>query len=141
MSAQPDFAGEAKKWIDKAEHDLIAARHMVNLAEKGLTDIVCYHCQQCAEKYLKALLVFHGINFPKTHDLRILLDSAQKHTSLKIEWTQLAPLNRYIIESRYPGDWEPISKEEALDAIKLAESVRNAARSLLPYNLFTDFPA
>lgn len=141
MSERPDITIEVKGWINKAEHDLIAAQHMMKLAEQGLTDVVCFHSQQCAEKYLKALLVFNNTAFPKTHDLRVLLELAQKHSQLKIKWSELVVLNRYIIEGRYPGDWEPISKQDAINAIEIAVSVRNAIRSLLPYEIFSDIPA
>lgn len=68
MNATPELIGEVKRWVEKAEHDLTAAEHSMSLADKGLTDIICFHCQQCAEKYLKGLLVLHKIPFPKTHD-------------------------------------------------------------------------
>jgi HEPN domain-containing protein len=74
MNGRREGAESVVRWIDKAEHDLLAAEHTMQLAESGLTDIICFHCQQCAEKYLKALLVSLGVHFPKTHDLRLLLD-------------------------------------------------------------------
>ena len=49
MNEQPDTAQEARRWVEKAEHDLIAAEHTMKLAHEGLTDIVCFHCQQCKE--------------------------------------------------------------------------------------------
>lgn len=130
MNGRHDTGEEAKKWIDKAEHDMLAAEHIAALAEAGLTDIICFHCQQCAEKYLKALLVF-----PKTHDLRTLVELAQKHCTLKLKLSDVIPLNRYVIEERYPGDWEPITKDEALDAIQMALLVRDTVREQLPYEL------
>jgi len=129
MKEQLDKNSEVKKWIDKAEHDLIAAKHMVKIAE--LTDIVCFHSQQCTEKYLKALLLFYNIDFPKTHDLRILHQLAQKYCSLKIKLSEIISLNRYTIEGRYPGDWEPISCKEANDSIAIASLVRDKITFIL----------
>ena len=80
----------------------MAAKHMIELAD--LTDIVCFHCQQCAEKHLKAFLFFNDVHFPKTHDLRLLLELAQKHCQLELKLSDIIPLNRYTIEGRYPGD-------------------------------------
>jgi HEPN domain-containing protein len=134
MNERPDKISELKKWIDKAEHDLVAARHMLELTE--LTDIVCFHCQQCAEKYLKALLLFNDVHFPKTHDLRVLLQLAQKHRGFKLKLSDIVPLNRYTIEGRYPGDWEPIDKDEALNAVKIASTVRSEIRLILPDEVF-----
>ena len=109
MSARPEPTKEVARWMEKAEHDFIAAEHMMSLAVEGLTDIASFHCQQCAEKYLKALLLYHDVAFPRTHDLRLLLDLIPAGVSLGLQREQVVPLNRYVIEGRYPGDWEPIT--------------------------------
>lgn len=118
--------------MEKAEHDFMAAEHAMKLAEKGLTDIVSFHCQQCAEKYLKALLLYRRIAFPKTHDLRLLLDLFPAAVSLGLRREQVIPLNRYVIEGRYPGDWEPITVTEAREAVEMAQAVRQAVLRQLP---------
>jgi HEPN domain-containing protein len=140
MTERPDSINEALRWVDKAEHDLLAAEHTIQLAPKGLTDIVCFHCQQCAEKYFKALLVYLGIPFPKTHDLRLLLDMIPSRVSLKLSRARVVPLNRYIIEGRYPGDWEPITVEEAKQALAAAREVRAAVHALLPDEIRKAYP-
>ena len=132
MNERPEVVAEVRRWVEKAEHDLAAAEHMMALAERGLTDIVCFHCQQCAEKYLKGLLVLHTVDFPKTHDLRVLLELARENTKLDLPATAVVPLNRYTIEGRYPGGWDPIPPKEASDAINMARGVREAARNLFP---------
>ena len=132
MNERPEIISETRRWIEKAEHDLLAAEHMLILAERGLTDIICFHCQQSAEKYLKGLLVCHGMAFPKTHDLRILLELACKKLSVDLSFKEVLPLNRYAIEGRYPGEWDPIDKQEAIQAIHLAQLIRNAVRRLMP---------
>ena len=140
MTERPDSINEALRWVDKAEHDLLAAEHTIQLAPKGLTDIVCFHCQQCVEKYFKALLVYLGIPFPKTHDLRLLLDMIPSRVSLKLSRARVVPLNRYIIEGRYPGDWEPITVEEAKQALAAAREVRAAVHALLPDEIRKAYP-
>lgn len=62
-----------KLWIKKAENDLITAQNSINIAPEPPLDTVCFHAQQCAEKYLKAYLVYHKVEFEKTHDLRELI--------------------------------------------------------------------
>jgi HEPN domain-containing protein len=74
MSERPELMKEVARWTEKAEHDFLAAEYAMDLAGEGLTEIVSFHCQQCAEKYLKALLLYRGVTFPRTHDLRLLLD-------------------------------------------------------------------
>ncbi len=126
MSEPPERIEEVALWTQKAEHDFLAAEHMMELAKQGLTDIVCFHSQQCAEKYLKALLLYRGIAFPKTHDLRLLLDLIPTDISLELQREEVIPLNRYAIEGRYPGDWEPITPAEAQRAFEMAQAVRQA---------------
>jgi HEPN domain-containing protein len=117
---------EIAQWTEKAEHDFMAAEHAMELAEKGLTDIVCFHCQQCAEKYLKAFPLYRDVAFPRTHDLRLLLDLIPAGVSLELRREQVIVLNRYVIEGRYPGDWEPITVAEARRALEMAQAVRQA---------------
>lgn len=74
MSGQPELVAEVRRWVEKAEHDLRNAEYVLTLGEDCPTDTVCFHCQQCAEKYLKAILVSRGVAFPKTHDLVLLLN-------------------------------------------------------------------
>ena len=132
MNQQPNSGRDVIRWIDKAEHDLLAAEHIIQVVERELTDITCFHSQQCAEKYLKALLVFLGVHFPKTHDLRLLLDLVPERILADLPRTRVIPLNRYVIEGRYPGDWEPITAEEAQRALAMAREVRVAVRAKMP---------
>jgi HEPN domain-containing protein len=76
-------------------------------------------------------LIATGHEFPKTHDLRLLLDKVEEEYDLGVGREQVIPLNRYLVEGRYPGDWEPITVAEAEEAIEMAGSVRVAARALL----------
>lgn len=93
---------------------------------------MAFHAQQCAEKYLKALLAFHGIDFPKIHDIERLLALAQlgDRVSLSVEEQRL--LTGYGTITRYPGDYEPVTFSEARRAVALARRVRNVVRKELP---------
>ncbi len=75
-------------------------------------------------------MIAAGCEFPKTHDLRLLLDKVENQYDLGIEREQVIQLNRYLVEGRYPGDWEPITVQEAKQAIEMARNVRGAARAL-----------
>lgn len=113
MSERPDLGKEIARWTEKAEHDFMAAEHAMELAEEGLTDIVCFHAQQCAEKYLKALLPYRGVAFPKTHDLRLLLDMVPIDVPLGLRREQVIPLNRYVIEGRGRLGTDPCGRSPA----------------------------
>ncbi len=132
MSEQPENLHEVFRWIEKAEHDLRNAEHTLTLEEECPFDTVCFHAQQCAEKYLKGLLVFLSLDFPKTHDLRLLMQLITAQISLGVEIGEVLLLNRYTIEARYPGDWDPITRAEAEEAVALARKVRERVRAFLP---------
>ena len=93
-----------RAWIKKAESDFKTAEHILTLKKSCPFDIVCFHAQQCAEKYLKALLVSRSLDFPKTHDLRLLMQRIPGDINLKLHIEEVVSLNRYTIEARYPGD-------------------------------------
>jgi HEPN domain-containing protein len=73
MNAPPELTRLVRLWVEKAEHDLRNATHTLTLEEDCPFDTVCFHAQQCVEKYLKALLTLRQIEFSKTHDLTELL--------------------------------------------------------------------
>ena len=95
-----------------------------------LHDGVCFHCQQCAEKYLKALLEELGLPVPKTHDLDHLLTALRPHYPALVALRRgLIFLSEFAIDPRYPGD--NATKRQAASALRWMEKVRAAARDLL----------
>lgn len=92
---------------------------------------LCFHAQQAAEKALKAVLVAKGIPFPKTHNIRTLLDLLPQGIILPPEVEDAASLTDYAVISRYPGDLESVEEEEYLEAIRLAEVVVHWAEGIV----------
>lgn len=116
-----------KDWIAKAEGDYKSAVALNRLRKEPQPDNVCYHCQQSAEKYLKAFLVQNGFLPPRTHNLHDLLrDCAAIDTSLSICQPDIAVLNPYSVLYRYPGI--DATKAEALTAISSIRDVRRHLR-------------
>ncbi len=111
-------------WLEKGDHDLRAAQSLMREPEP-LTDIVCFHCQQAVEKYLKGFLVYHGAGFARVHDLRYLLNLCQEiDDAFAALGDQIDDLNGYAVEPRYPVDlpiYYPV--EEARHALDLAQQV------------------
>lgn len=134
MNVRHESLTVVKQWMLKADHDLQNAQHTLELKEDCPFDTVCFHAQQCVEKYLKAYLAFLGIDFPKTHDMMELIALVPPHQRLAISIEDLAELNPYAIETRYPGDWDPQSREDALHAVSLAKKIRETVRQQLPSN-------
>ena len=121
---RPEQVHLVRQWIEKAEEDFRNAEYTLTLQEDCPLSTVCFHSQQCVEKYLKALLICHFLPVPKSHDLLELYHRIplEDRPSLFEEW--LAVLNRYAVEARYPGDWDIISRREAEVAFDAARTIR-----------------
>ncbi len=120
---------DVRAWVQKAEEDFQVAL-ILSRQKKKLTNSICFHAQQSAEKYLKAFLVQRRVAFPKTHDLLRLLQLCQKQdVLLQSLHPLLEMLNAYSVMPRYPGE-EPTA-EEAKEAVKIAKEVRQLLRRCL----------
>ena len=71
-----DKINAVNAWFKKAENDLRTAEHTMTMNDPPY-DTVCFHAQQCAEKYIKGFLTFHEIDFPKTHSIEDLVLSCK----------------------------------------------------------------
>jgi len=121
---------EARRWMNFAETDLRAAHTLLDSEEFFLRQI-CFFAQQCAEKSLKAILVFEEVNFPKNHDLDRLRDLIPDGWQVKETFPDLAELTIWAVESRYPGDAPDVVEHEARETLRLAESVFEAVKAEL----------
>ena len=120
---------ELKSWIAHAEDDYSAAQVLIR-GRKPLLYSACFHAQQCAEKYMKALLIYNDQDFPRVHDLSTLGEMCNSAgIFIGIDSNRLEFLSGYAVGSRYPGD-EP-TLEETKEAIEIANSVRRFSRSFL----------
>jgi HEPN domain-containing protein len=118
-----------REWVGKAEADYQAALELAG-ASRPFHDQVSFHCQQAAEKYLKALLEELGIAVAKTHELERLLDELRPHhPGLRSLRRGLRFLTNFAVETRYPGNIT--SKRQATSALRWAGKVRDACRTLL----------
>jgi HEPN domain-containing protein len=132
MSEHPKGIELIRQWVEKAEEDLLTAEHTLTLGEKCPFAIVCFHAQQCVEKYIKALLVSLTIDFPKIHDIGELTQLLPQGQSISLDESQQERLTDYAVVNRYPGNWEPLTRTDAEEAITLARQVRENIRALLP---------
>ncbi|MBI5632261.1 MAG: HEPN domain-containing protein [Nitrospirae bacterium] len=114
-----------RSWFRKAENDFINAEHTMTM-EKPPCDTVCFHAEQCAEKYLKGLLTYHQIEFPKTHSIETIAGLCkQVIPTIESELEDIEILSSYGVEVRYPDEvYYDIPKEDAAEAIELAKKVR-----------------
>jgi HEPN domain-containing protein len=115
------------EWIEKAEGDFNTAAREQRARKSPNYDAVCFHAEQCAEKYLKARLQEAGIPFGRTHDLTALLDLV---LPIEPSWQGLRPqlraLTAYAVDFRYPGN--RADKALARAALRMCRDVRRTVR-------------
>jgi HEPN domain-containing protein len=114
----------ALEFLRKAEHDLDSARLL--LTGENLFDSVCFHCQQLAEKSIKAVLTLRSIRFKKVHDLDVLLSLLDDPDFDTIRSYALI-LNSYAVDARYPGDYVEPEQDEAEEALRMAIDIYERA--------------
>lgn len=120
---------ESLEWANYAEEDLIMAKSALR-HRKPLTTSSCFHSQQCAEKYFKAILVAQDVEFPKTHDL-LILNTLCTNAGIFTGFTKedLGRLSGYAVHTRYPGNQPAL--DEAKEALEITMTVRKFARKFL----------
>jgi len=115
---------EVREWFQIAEEDFYTAQILNNQVRKP-NEIICYHCAQAIEKYLKGYLVYRETIPPKTHNLTLLLDlCVEFDNSFDIVRMECSVVNRYTNEIRYPYRIE-INQTDVDYSIKAVERVMN----------------
>lgn len=119
---KPTDPADPRAWLERAHSNLL-------IAEKGrrkgvMLEDLCFNAHQAAEKALKAVCLFKGIDFPKTHSLIRLMDLLETN-EIKIPGTVKSAdiLTQYAVQARYPGPSEEITLDEYQEALNLAAKV------------------
>ena len=114
------------EWIEKAEEDYNSAKWLQQAPDPGHNSI-CFHAQQCIEKYLKAWLQEMNVPAPRTHDLGELLSLILPTLPA---WSQWQPdfkrITEYAVDARYPG--ESATADDTQHAMRICDVVRHAIR-------------
>ena len=129
MRLEEEVSGSPADWLRYAVSDLEVAR--TTPSSRILLEALCFHAQQAAERAIKAVLVAQVIPFPRTHNIRTLLDLLPQGMGLPSEVEAAASLTDYAVLTRYPGNFEPVTEEEYREAIYLAEAVIHWAETLI----------
>ena len=121
---------ETLEWVAKADADLDTAKREAVIVESPNYDAVCFHAQQCAEKFLKAVMVENSVRVPRIHDLEALLNILYlQYPELQnvIHFARL--LSAMAVEVRYPG--MVADEDDAGESIKAAMAIREVVRVIL----------
>ena len=115
--------GIALEWFDFANRDLKSAEFLVQMHPTPI-EIICYHCQQSAEKYLKGYMAFHNHKVIKTHDLTLLnkicVEIDNNFKSIEDDCIELVD---YGVQVRYPFHID-LEEHDMKEAIKSAKRIK-----------------
>ena len=132
MPPDPVLVANAREWFLLAKEDLAYAVHALTAQPPYLKDAL-FHCQQAAEKSLKAFLAWHDIRFRKVHDLDAIgKECIRVDASLAELAGRVDPLSVYASEVRYPGFVFDPTLADAESAVGLVREVIDAISSRLP---------
>lgn len=128
----PEIEELVRNWVTKAENDLKTGEDELQTSEPA-TDTVCFHMQQCAEKYLKAFLTLNNRPFRRTHDLAELIESCKE---VDPDFEELYErktdhLTVFGVEIRYPDDFYMPARDEAERCVEITLATREFVRGRL----------
>ena len=119
------------EWLRFARMDLDSARYLLQTMHPAPLEIICYHCQQAAEKFLKSIAVALGDDPVKTHDLLKVLDQYQARIDIPREIIVIAgSLTPFGVRIRYPQELA-VDEAQTRTALAQAEAVQEWVTSLL----------
>jgi len=108
-----------EEWIDRAKGSFEIAQ--IKIAGHIYYEDLCYQVQQAVEKALKGLLIFYGVEPEFTHNIELLLNELKKFTMIPQDVKQAMKLTIYAVQTRYPSEYDEITKEEYEKAVKIAK--------------------
>ncbi len=124
---------EVQRWMEYAEKDLQVAKHLLNTFFPKPLEIICYHCQQAAEKAIKAVYISLSLpgGIPHKHDLTFLLEQMKKHVSVSEDMLDHADdLNSFSVIVRYPNEIQ-IDEKKVLLSMQYAEEIIEWAKEAI----------
>jgi HEPN domain-containing protein len=119
-------------WFEKGDRDFALVQDMLP-NQFTYPDLICYHCQQAVEKYLKSLIVQKGLPLKRTHDLEELLDilATSGMSILEEDYDNALKINDYAVLIRYPSTNSDPSESDVKEAILIVEHFRNIVTGVL----------
>jgi len=123
---------ELRQWLEIADSDLTAAKYLSQYMQPISYEIICFHCQQAVEKYLKWFLVLNNIDPPKIHDLDELVKLCEEiYPNFESINKKCIILSEYAVHTRYP-DEKKLLKTDMENALEYAKDVRDFLSEQFP---------
>lgn len=124
---------ETKQWIELAKMDYGVAKHLFQTYYPKPYEIICYHCQQAAEKAIKAVIISGGAQggLPKLHDLSFLLNQIKNKIEIEEKYYDYADaLTPYGVSIRYPNELF-LEERHVTEALRMAEEIVKWANEII----------
>lgn len=112
-----------QNWLFRAKEDIAVIDSLFIADPAFYSSTICFHAQQAVEKFLKAFLVYHNVDFPRTHDVDFLLIECKKIDSKDFD-VDLGSLSDFGVNIRYPDDFYVPDKEETILYHDIAHSIK-----------------
>lgn len=114
--------GSPRDWLRRARSSIAYAR--ISNPNEVCWEEPCFQAQQAAEKAIKGMMLYFNVRFPYVHDLGLLLDKFEKcGITIPDEVRECVDLTPYAFQTRYPGDYEPVTEDDYHRAIDQANVV------------------
>ena len=107
-----------ESWIERAKSSYEIAK--MEIRKNIYYEDLCYQSQQAVEKALKGLLIYYGMDPEFTHNIGLLLNELEKFTEIPDNIKLATNVTKYAIITRYPGEYDGITKEDYVESIKIA---------------------
>ena len=120
-----------EQWLFRANEDIAVIKTLSSEQIKVYTSTICFHCQQAVEKFLKAVLVYHKIDFPKTHDVDFLLNKCSTIENVNFENIDIKDLSDFGVDIRYPDYFYIPEVSETEEYIEIALKIKSIAEKIL----------
>ena len=114
----------AKQWLERARKDMLSAEHLLTNLHPMPAEVVCYLSSQAAEKSLKAVLAYHTLRIPKTHNFQELINNLALVTEvIFIEEKTADTMTIYALNTRYVDDSRDFTEDDAHFAVKQSAKI------------------
>ena len=110
-------------WLKRSNSNLARAE-AGKVSSEVLYEDLCFDIQQAVEKVFKALCIKEGIDFPRTHNIEFLIEKLEKKgVKIPENIKKAKMLTEYAVETRYPGDYDPVEEDEYKEMLKIGQDV------------------
>ena len=127
-----DKKDHIENWLFRAKEDRAVLNRLAESENEFYTSTICFHAQQSVEKYLKAFLVYHDIDFPRTHDVDFLKEECSLIDSSSFE-IDLKSLTEFGVSVRYPDDFYIPSVNETNEYLEIANTIGSIVERLISF--------